>query len=87
MGEMQAKYPDDKFEVILRKVASSQFPEWRVKCLDCPGKVSDWGVYSQRDHGADIAFCSYIPLGPAKHSSITKSISRIVYIVRRLTTV
>ncbi|KAJ3551105.1 hypothetical protein NM688_g4928 [Phlebia brevispora] len=39
MKEMQNKYPDDKFEVILRKTASSQTAEWRVKCLDCPGKL------------------------------------------------
>lgn len=39
MKDMQTKYPDDKFEVILRKTANSQIPEWRVKCLDCPGKV------------------------------------------------
>ena len=40
MDEMQKKYPNDKFEITIRKVASSQYPEWRVKCLDCPGKVS-----------------------------------------------
>ena len=37
---MQAKYPTDRFEVILRKVTASSTPEWRIKCLDCPGKVS-----------------------------------------------
>ena len=40
MEEMQKKYSSDKFEITIRKVASSQYPEWRVKCLDCPGKVS-----------------------------------------------
>ena len=39
LTDMRAKYPDDNFDVILRKVASSSVPEWRVKCLDCPGKV------------------------------------------------
>lgn len=39
MSEMQAKYPDDRFEVILRRVAASPSPEWRIKCLDCPGKL------------------------------------------------
>lgn len=38
MAEMQAKYPDDKFEVLLRRPNGST-PEWRVRCLDCPGKV------------------------------------------------
>ncbi|TFK31601.1 hypothetical protein BDQ12DRAFT_671742 [Crucibulum laeve] len=39
MQAMQAKYPHDKFEVILRKVNASTTPEWRIKCLDCPGKL------------------------------------------------
>ncbi|KAJ2923435.1 hypothetical protein H1R20_g13659, partial [Candolleomyces eurysporus] len=38
MQAMQKKYPNDKFDVILRKTASST-PEWRIKCLDCPGKL------------------------------------------------
>jgi len=33
------RYPDDNFEIYLRKVNSSSTPEWRIKCLDCPGKV------------------------------------------------
>ncbi|KAF8180083.1 hypothetical protein BJ912DRAFT_635214 [Pholiota molesta] len=39
MQAMQVKYPNDKFEVILRKVNASSTPEWRIKCLDCPGKL------------------------------------------------
>lgn len=39
MTEMHAKYPDDKFEVTLRKVATTGTVEWRIKCLDCPGKL------------------------------------------------
>ncbi|KAJ7507204.1 SNF5-domain-containing protein [Mycena galericulata] len=39
MQEMQAKYKSDRFEVILRKVNSASTPEWRIKCLDCPGKL------------------------------------------------
>ena len=38
MHAMQKRYPNDKFDVILRKTSSST-PEWRIKCLDCPGKV------------------------------------------------
>jgi len=37
---MQTRYPNDRFEVILRKVNATSTPEWRIKCLDCPGKVS-----------------------------------------------
>ncbi|KAG6916643.1 hypothetical protein DXG01_006064 [Tephrocybe rancida] len=36
---LMAKYPNDKFETILRKVNATSSPEWRIKCLDCPGKV------------------------------------------------
>ncbi|PFH53423.1 hypothetical protein AMATHDRAFT_1089 [Amanita thiersii Skay4041] len=36
---MRAKYPKDRFELTTRKGAASATPEWRVKCLDCPGKL------------------------------------------------
>ncbi|KAF8062306.1 hypothetical protein FPV67DRAFT_266178 [Lyophyllum atratum] len=36
---MVARYPNDKFDIILRKVNASSSPEWRIKCLDCPGKL------------------------------------------------
>ncbi|KAF8208209.1 hypothetical protein K438DRAFT_1961718 [Mycena galopus ATCC 62051] len=39
MKAMQEKWRNDKFEVILRKVNSASTPEWRIKCLDCPGKL------------------------------------------------
>ncbi|EJD02050.1 SNF5-domain-containing protein [Fomitiporia mediterranea MF3/22] len=39
LAEMQARYPDDRFEIILRKQNNGNQPEWRVKCLDCPGKL------------------------------------------------
>ncbi|KAL5520663.1 SNF5 [Sanghuangporus sanghuang] len=38
MAEMQTRYPDDRFEIILRRTSNLP-PEWRVKCLDCPGKL------------------------------------------------
>jgi hypothetical protein len=36
---MNAKYPDDRFDIWPRMAPSGE-QEWRVKCLDCPGKVS-----------------------------------------------
>ncbi|KAF8504199.1 hypothetical protein BU17DRAFT_30164, partial [Hysterangium stoloniferum] len=40
LDEMQSRYPDDKFDVVLRKATDPSAPaEWRVKCLDCPGKL------------------------------------------------
>ena len=35
---MIAKYPDDRFDIWPRTAPSGE-QEWRVKCLDCPGKV------------------------------------------------
>jgi SWI/SNF-related matrix-associated actin-dependent regulator of chromatin subfamily B protein 1 len=35
---MNAKYPDDRFDIWPRTAPSGE-QEWRVKCLDCPGKV------------------------------------------------
>ncbi|KAF5352064.1 hypothetical protein D9758_009401 [Tetrapyrgos nigripes] len=39
MHSTQAKYPNDKFELALRKVSGNASPEWRIKCVDCPGKL------------------------------------------------
>ncbi|KAI0768187.1 hypothetical protein BD413DRAFT_614533 [Trametes elegans] len=38
MAAMQAKYPDDIFEAVIRKNATSGVNEFRIKCADCPGK-------------------------------------------------
>ncbi|KAG2035586.1 hypothetical protein BDR03DRAFT_867775, partial [Suillus americanus] len=40
---LQEQYPDDKFEAILRRPAPRAIPEWRMKCLDCPGKLYNSG--------------------------------------------
>jgi len=38
--EMHERYPDDKFEALLpRKNLTPSGREWRIKCLDCPGKL------------------------------------------------
>lgn len=37
MKNTKTEYPDDRVELILRTVNS--VAEWRVRCLDCPGKV------------------------------------------------
>ncbi|KAF5348011.1 hypothetical protein D9758_010011 [Tetrapyrgos nigripes] len=37
---MHAKYPNDELQVTLRKFKSGNAsPEWRIKCVDCPGKL------------------------------------------------
>lgn len=38
MRALMESNPHDRFEFTLRKGAVT--PEWRIKCLDCPGKVS-----------------------------------------------
>ncbi|KAJ7496936.1 hypothetical protein FB451DRAFT_1019113 [Mycena latifolia] len=35
---MQAEWKNDRFDVITKPNAANG-PEWRIKCLDCPGKV------------------------------------------------
>ncbi|KAJ3937206.1 MAG: hypothetical protein NXY57DRAFT_736111 [Lentinula lateritia] len=37
MHSTQTKYPNDKFDVVWRKVGEGS--EWRIKCVDCPGKL------------------------------------------------
>jgi len=44
MKAMQQKYPDDRFEIIPKKVDSQ--PQWRVRCVDCPGKVWIFALFS-----------------------------------------
>ncbi|KAG7095868.1 hypothetical protein E1B28_006560 [Marasmius oreades] len=39
MQAKQSKYPNDNFEMVLRKMAPGLEPEWRIKCTDCPGKL------------------------------------------------
>ncbi|KIK95677.1 hypothetical protein PAXRUDRAFT_140130 [Paxillus rubicundulus Ve08.2h10] len=40
---LHTKYPEDKFEAILRMPSPKANPEWRIKCLDCPGKLYNPG--------------------------------------------
>ncbi|KXN82368.1 SWI/SNF chromatin-remodeling complex subunit SNF5 [Leucoagaricus sp. SymC.cos] len=35
---MRSRYPDDRFEAILRRTTGNP-PDWRIRCLDCPGKL------------------------------------------------
>ncbi|CAK5263749.1 unnamed protein product [Mycena citricolor] len=39
IAQLQAKWENDRFDVTLRKVNTSSDPEWRIKCMDCPGKL------------------------------------------------
>ena len=38
---LRAEQPNDRFEITPRpRPPDPSLQEWRVKCLDCPGKVS-----------------------------------------------
>jgi len=40
-ADLRARQVDDRFELIPRaKAADPSVYEWRIRCLDCPGKVS-----------------------------------------------
>jgi SWI/SNF-related matrix-associated actin-dependent regulator of chromatin subfamily B protein 1 len=40
MDALHTRFPNDRFELTLRRpVAPATEPEWRIKCLDCPGKL------------------------------------------------
>ncbi|KAJ3746559.1 hypothetical protein DFH05DRAFT_1458813 [Lentinula detonsa] len=41
MHSTQTIYPKDKFDVVWRKVSDGS--EWRIKCVDCPGKLYKLG--------------------------------------------
>lgn len=43
MGLIQETFPGDEFEAILRRPNPRAIPEWRMKCLDCPGKLYNCG--------------------------------------------
>lgn len=45
LQNMQQKYPDSRFSIILKARPPDQEgePQWRVKCLDCPGKIYTLG--------------------------------------------
>lgn len=78
IAALQKKYPTDRFEHIYKKQTVSSEPGWRLKCLDCPGKVSVIRLPSSIDPVIDPhPPHSCIPLAPMRLWSTTKFISRI----------
>lgn len=39
LAGLRAQYPHDNFVPIMRGGKNSSTPEWRLRCLDCPGKL------------------------------------------------
>ncbi|KAF8178616.1 hypothetical protein K438DRAFT_1844107 [Mycena galopus ATCC 62051] len=54
MLSLQARYKDDRFEVLPKATAVEW--EWRLKCLDCPGKVR---MSLLSDYPADVSVALY----------------------------
>ena len=79
MAAMQAIYPDDNFEAVIRKNANSGVYEFRIKCADCPGKVCT--VSSVLNHNAltvPPSPLSIIHPGQESRSRTSKSTSKTV---------
>ena len=78
MAAMQAKYPDDNFEAVIRKNANSGVYEFRIKCADCPGKVCTVSSVLNRNALTGLPPLSIIHLGQESLFRTSKSISKIV---------
>ena len=61
---VRGDYPDDLLEAVPRRTpaGAQSGQEWRIKCLDCPGKV---GV-SQRFVGPSVSFQQLYTPGPGE---------------------
>ena len=80
MAAMQAKYPDDNFEAVIRKNANSGVYEFRIKCADCPGKVCTVSSVLNRNALTGLPPLSIIHLVQESLFRTSKSISKIVSI-------
>ena len=78
MAAMQAKYPDDNFEAVIRKNANSGVYEFRIKCADCPGKVCTVSSVLNRNALTGPPSLSIIHLGQESLFRTSKSTSKIV---------
>ncbi len=93
-SELRSRYPHDRFELTIRPKApgagpaSRDTPEWRIRCSDCPGKVSARHV-SPCFGGTSqlivflLLLCSFIRPALERRSTTLKSTSRIVRIGRQ----
>lgn len=82
MRKIDAKNPYSLFEFVPRVCSTTHAREWRVKCLDCPGKVSRllctdsrvrYVIYAVRNaHFFDLE-CSFIGWARGKHSTTSVS--------------
>lgn len=78
MHTTQGKYPHDKFEVALRRVTATSAAEWRIKCIDCPGKVRKGSSFMT----LPLSLCSScISPVPGRRCRILRSTSRTDSIV------
>lgn len=65
MATLRSNYPNDNFDLALRKypagTVAPPIPEWRIKCLDCPGKVSSPLLFPFEPHSLFLTFSSFSP--------------------------
>ncbi|KAF9793334.1 hypothetical protein BJ322DRAFT_997664 [Thelephora terrestris] len=43
MEHLRVKYPEDKFDAVLRNVRPEKPAEWRLRCYDCPMMICTTG--------------------------------------------
>jgi hypothetical protein len=78
--ELLRRYPNDRIDISLKNPRSlaGTTPEWRMKCLDCPGKVNS--VFSTTVSFLmlmDLILLSCIPMVPERPSKTLRSTSKI----------
>jgi SWI/SNF-related matrix-associated actin-dependent regulator of chromatin subfamily B protein 1 len=60
LQDINTRYPDDRVEITLKnpKSPATAIPEWRLKCLDCPGRVRPFHSHNI-SHDTDLSFQLY----------------------------
>lgn len=61
-ADLRAKQVDDRFEIIPRpRPPDPSLQEWRIRCLDCPGKVSISVAYRWKAEGVVSRWRCFAP--------------------------
>lgn len=79
-ADLRARQVDDRFDIIPRpRAAGPSIQDWRIRCLDCPGKVRQL-VASRRTRQRKVKSCptsrSSTTSGQARRSTASPSTSR-----------
>lgn len=86
-ADLRSKQTDDHFEIIPRpRPPDPNVQEWRIRCLDCPGKVrrvsllTSAGIIGKLTLSACLSACSCTTSGQARHSRTLAFTSRTAFI-------